>query len=313
MRIGLSLHAERGVDAVLQEARLADGQGFATVWLGDHLLSGRGNQQPMDSLTLMIAVGAVTSRVRLAWATLNPSFRNPAVLAKMLATLDQISHGRVICSLGAGWMKEEYESYDLPFIEDHDARIDQECEVIQLLKQLWTHPSPERTTFEGQYVRVRDLPFGPAPYQQPYPPIWVGGNSEATQALAAEHADGWMLLTRGDTRGTLQQALSRPGWGQRPMEIVAGAQIYAAETEEQARVMAVRAFETARVPLAADLETFLRTAIVGTPEVCAEGIAELATWGITELRLSFPDLEAQSAFARGVLPLVGSRELQPAT
>src|SRR6188768_3024929 len=108
MQYGLQLHSERGSDAVLREARLADAQGFDSVWLFDHLLGTRGDPQPsepLDSLTLMIAVGAVTERVRLAWAMLNPSFRNPAVLAKMLATLDVITHGRVICSLGAGWFE----------------------------------------------------------------------------------------------------------------------------------------------------------------------------------------------------------------
>ena len=70
----------------------------------------------------------------MAFATLNPSFRNPALLAKMLATLDQITHGRVICTLGAGWFEGEYRAYDIPFIEDHDARIDQEREVAQLLQ-----------------------------------------------------------------------------------------------------------------------------------------------------------------------------------
>ena len=93
---------------------------------------------------------------------LNPSFRNPAVLAKMLATLDQITHGRVICTLGAGWFQDEYTAYDVPFLEDHDERIAQEREVAQLLVQLWTHPAPQRTTFEGRYVRVRDLAFNPS-------------------------------------------------------------------------------------------------------------------------------------------------------
>src|SRR6185437_9553431 len=148
-------------------------QGFDSVWTGDHLITIRGEQrpdQPLETWTLMTAIGATTARVRVAFATLNPSFRNPAVLAKMLATLDLITHGRVICTLGAGWFEGEYSAYDVPFIADHDARIAQEREVIQLFKQLWMHPAPESTTFEGQHVRVRDLAFNPAPFQQPRPP-----------------------------------------------------------------------------------------------------------------------------------------------
>jgi alkanesulfonate monooxygenase SsuD/methylene tetrahydromethanopterin reductase-like flavin-dependent oxidoreductase (luciferase family) len=102
MKIGMLLHPERGVESVLEEARAADEQGFDSVWLFDHLLDIRGSQGPdgpLDSLILMTAIGAVTRRMRLAWAMLNPSFDYPAVLAKRLATLDQITHGRVICTL----------------------------------------------------------------------------------------------------------------------------------------------------------------------------------------------------------------------
>jgi alkanesulfonate monooxygenase SsuD/methylene tetrahydromethanopterin reductase-like flavin-dependent oxidoreductase (luciferase family) len=164
MKFGLQLHGDRGVDAVLQEARLADEQGFDSVWTGDHLLGIRGEpspDQPLETLTLMTAIGAITQHVRLGFAMLNPSFRNPGLLAKMLATMDQITHGRVICAIGAGWFQDEYTQYGIPFIDDHDERIQQEREIILLLRQLWTHPAPERTTFEGKYVHVQDLVFNP--------------------------------------------------------------------------------------------------------------------------------------------------------
>lgn len=140
VQFGLQLPADRGVDAVLEEARLADAQGFDSVWTGDHLIGLRGEQRPdrpLETWTLMTAIGATTRNVRLAFATLNPSFRNPALLAKMLTTLDRITHGRVICTLGAGWFQEEYTAFDLPFVEHHDARIEHEREVVQLLKQRW--------------------------------------------------------------------------------------------------------------------------------------------------------------------------------
>src|SRR5262249_48366187 len=125
MQVGMLLHPERGVDAVVEEARIADQQGFDSVWLFDHLIGLRGSQGPdgpMDSFVLMTAIGAVTQRTRLAWAMLNPSFDYPTVLAKRLATLDHITHGRVICTLGAGWFKEEYQAYNIPLLDDHDER-----------------------------------------------------------------------------------------------------------------------------------------------------------------------------------------------
>ena len=265
MRFGVQLHAERGVDAVLREARLADELGFDSVWTGDHLLGIRGEpvaDRPLESWTLMTAIGAITQRVRIAFAMLNPSFRNPAVLAKMLATLDQITHGRVICTLGAGWFQDEYTAYDVPFLEDHDERIAQEREVAQLLVQLWTHPAPQRTTFEGRYVRVRDLAFNPAPAQQPHPPIWIGGNSPTTQALVKELASGWVLLSAGELKDTIAQARAAADWPAREIEIVAGLTI-----EAEASAQSVD-----------------------------ERLAELESWGVSYVRLNFADESALLGF-----------------
>ena len=108
-KVGVFINPEpqTPVSTILGQARAADRQGFESIWLGDHLIDYRDRvapEGPPDSFTLMTAIGAQTSRIRLAWGMLNPSFRNPALLAKMLATLDQITGGRVICSLGAGWL-----------------------------------------------------------------------------------------------------------------------------------------------------------------------------------------------------------------
>jgi alkanesulfonate monooxygenase SsuD/methylene tetrahydromethanopterin reductase-like flavin-dependent oxidoreductase (luciferase family) len=307
VQFGVQLHADRGVDAVLDEARVADAQGFDSVWTGDHLMTTRGDQRPdrpVDSWTLMTAVGAVTRRVRLGFATLNPSFRNPAVLAKMLATLDQITHGRVICSLGAGWFEGEYAAYDVPFLADHDARIDQEREVVRLFKQVWTHPAPEQTTFEGRYVRVRELAFNPAPYQTPHPPIWIGGNSALTLDLVKAEADGWMLLSAGGVREVIEQARAQPDWPTRPLTIVAGANVFAAETRSAAERAATLAFEAGRVPFVASLEALVQGGIIGTPDEVIARCAEMSRWGVSYLRLTFADLDQQAYFAERILPRV---------
>jgi alkanesulfonate monooxygenase SsuD/methylene tetrahydromethanopterin reductase-like flavin-dependent oxidoreductase (luciferase family) len=270
MKFGLLLHQERGADAVLAEARLADDQGFDSVWLFDHLMAiraeaGHTADQPLETFTLMTAVGAVTRRTRLAFAMLNLSFRHPPVLAKMLATLDQITHGRVICSMGAGWFEEECAAYDVPFVADHDERIRREREVALLFKELWTHPAPLRTSFEGEYVRVRDLPFNPAPYQQPHPPIWIGGDSAPSQELARDVGSGWVTL-RAATRETLSALRSSPGW---PTSF-----------------------------------TVVRNYVpdVGDPESCIRQMEEWESWGINYLRLAFESVERQTEFAATIMP-----------
>src|SRR5688572_12575864 len=88
-------------------------------------------------------------------------------------------------------------------------RIAQERGVIQLLKELWTHPAPQKVTFQGKYVQCHDLQFNPAPIQQPHPPIWVGGDSPATVDVVK--ADGWVMLTSGNAE-TLGNVLAASDW-----------------------------------------------------------------------------------------------------
>jgi alkanesulfonate monooxygenase SsuD/methylene tetrahydromethanopterin reductase-like flavin-dependent oxidoreductase (luciferase family) len=268
MKFGLLLHQERGADAVLEEARLADAQGFDSVWLFDHLMAIRpdaphSSHEPLETFTLMTAVGAVTQHARLAFAMLNLSFRHPPVLAKMLSTLDQITHGRVICSIGAGWFEQECAAYDVPFVADHDERIAREREVALLFKQLWTHPAPERTTFEGRFIQVRDLPFNPAPYQRPHPPMWIGGGSPATRALAREVGDGWVTL--GTATPDAYVEMRAEGWPSQPFTVVRGA------TNPD-------------------------------PDTCLEEFHEWESWGVNYVRVAFDTLEQQCAFAAKAMP-----------
>jgi len=305
MKLGLLLHPERGVDAVLAEARAADEQGFDSVWLSDHLMEWRGQpgpDLPLDAFTLMTAVGAVTSRTRLAWAMLNLSFRHPAVLAKMLTTLDQITHGRVICSAGAGWFEDEYHAYDLPFAEDHDERIEAAAEALRLMRELWTHPAPERVSFEGKYVRVTDLPFSPAPCQQPHPPIWFGGDSEATQRVVRELADGWVMLrTPPDA---VAKVIAGPDWPSRPMTLVRNSRVVLGTTRGEALAAVERMVQehAGAQAMPGSVEEFLDRFVVGSADECLAQLAGIESSGINYLRLAFEDAEQQSRVARKILP-----------
>ncbi len=309
-RIGVFINPEPTMTAaaILEHAQAADRQGFDSVWLGDHLIDYRGRiapEGPLDSFTLMTAIGATTSRIRLAWGMLNPSFRNPAHLAKMLATLDQITQGRVICSLGAGWLKPEYEAYDVLFLDDHDERIAHEREVVQLLKELWTHPAPERVTFEGRYVRARELSFNPAPYQQPHPPIWIGGDSEATFALATELGDGWVPLMRAQP-DIVRELRAGPDWPHRPFTVVRLTRLIVGEDEAVVRAEAEAAYEivrnTATLQPPPSFEEFQAKEIVGPPEECLARIEGMERAGIGYHLVTFESKDQQERAARLLLP-----------
>ena len=307
VKLGLLLHPERGVDAVFEEARLADQQGYDSIWLGDHIMAhGEGARPdlPFDSLTLMIALGASTTRVRLAWSMLNVNFRYPAMLAKVLSTLDQITKGRVICTLGSGSAPGEHKAYNIPIVDDHDGRVAFTREVVLLLKELWTHPAPETVSFQGTGVQTHDLAFAPAPYQKPHPPIWLGGESDATVQLVKDLADGWVMLTRG-SEDRLEQVLAQSDWPKRPMTLVRQIRMFVAEDRDTAVGEAKASFERNPVGVGGaspDLDSFVAREIVGTPEDCLSRIQELEAGGANYLRLTFDTLTQQERVARLVLP-----------
>jgi alkanesulfonate monooxygenase SsuD/methylene tetrahydromethanopterin reductase-like flavin-dependent oxidoreductase (luciferase family) len=305
MQVGLLLHADRGVDAVIEEAKLADKQGFDSVWLGDHIMIPK---FPLDALTLMTAIGASTERVRLVWSMLNVNFRYPAMLAKVLATLDQITKGRVVCSLGSGSSPAEHVAYNIPVQELHDDRVAYLREVVELLRELWTHPAPEMTTFKGKYVNVTDLLFVPETYQQPHPPIWIGGESLATLRVVKELADGWVTLTRDvahpDLRSAIDQVAvetSAADWPKRPMTVVLQTRVFVANRHEDAVADAQETLSHA--------EAFGKVGdafgkygeIVGTPDECIEQLTAIEKTGANYLRLTFDTFAQQERMAELLL------------
>ncbi|HLF72481.1 MAG TPA: LLM class flavin-dependent oxidoreductase [Dehalococcoidia bacterium] len=313
MKIGMQLHPDRGVDAVIAEAKQADDQGYDSIWLSDHLMNPAGVHKadgPLDLVILGASLGMVTKQTRIAWGTLNYSFRRAPVLAKMLTSIDHLTRGRVICTIGAGWYKDEYDAYNIPFIEDHDERVEQSGEVVKLFKQLWTHPAPERVTFEGKHVQVRDLPFNPAPYQKPHPAIWIGGESEATLRNVKLYGDGWMTLSAGGRPEILKQVLSAPDWPtDREMTVVKGGRIALGETHEAAMAEAHAEWEAARAAVPqytpATFEEFASREVIGTADECLDRIAEIESWGVNYMRLMFNNERSQDTVARLILPRLG--------
>lgn len=310
MKFGLTLPWDAGADRLMALAKEADSQGFDSVWLPDHLMMPAQFgpprvDAPLDNFTMMAAIGGAATSIRLAWSMLNPSFRKPAVLAKMLATLDLITHGRVICAIGSGNNKAEYDSYDLPgYLEDHAERTTYGREVVQLLKQLWSNPAPALTTFEGRHVRVKDLPFNPAPYQQPHPPIWVGGDSESSLETVKQLADGWVMLSSGPAEVAKARAAS--DWPQRPMTIVKTYRIFVDVDQDTAIEVARQEYDRMAASGApgtpASFDAFLDREIAGDADDCLARLAEIESAGINYIRLAFRDPALQDRVARLLIP-----------
>jgi len=171
-------------------ALLADEAGFDSVWVADHFF-GVGSDDPLEAWTEMSAVAAITRRVEIGFLVLCNSYRPPALLAKMAATFDQISNGRLILGYGAGWFVMEYEAYGYEF-PSVGTRLGQLEEGLHILKAMWTEDAP---TFHGRHYRIEGARCRPRPVRRPHPPILVGGGGEKVLLrLVAQHADIWNNL-----------------------------------------------------------------------------------------------------------------------
>jgi probable F420-dependent oxidoreductase len=177
-------------EGIIETARKAEELGFDAVLVNDHIIvdgtpgivASWGNTY--DPLMILSYVAACTTRIRLGTSVLIMPYRNPIATAKMMATLDQMSTGRVIAGVGVGWNEAEFAALGVPFHE-RGART---TEYLRLWQACW---APGETTFHGQFFSFATMHIMPKPLQQPHPPIWIGGSSDAALRRAAAFAQVW--------------------------------------------------------------------------------------------------------------------------
>jgi probable F420-dependent oxidoreductase len=165
-------------------ARTAEEAGFDSIWVGDHYLyrDERGERGPWQAWALLAGLAAVTSRVRLGPLVACLGFHAPAVLAKTAATVDEISGGRLVLGVGAGWNETEFRAFGLPF----DHRVSRFEEAFEIVRRLL---AGERVSFAGRFFATEDAVLVPAPRRRG--PLMVGGNGPRLLAAALPHADAW--------------------------------------------------------------------------------------------------------------------------
>jgi probable F420-dependent oxidoreductase len=181
-------------DGLRAAAVTAEGAGFDSLWVSDHLFLDWGKyggpadrQGSFECWTTLSALAGVTERVRLGSLTLCNDLRNPALLAKMIATLDVLSGGRVDAGLGAGWYEPEYLAAGIPF-DPPGTRIGRLGEAAEILRRLLRG---EELSFKGRHYELAGAICRPRPLQDPAPPVWVGGKGDYLLKTVARHADGW--------------------------------------------------------------------------------------------------------------------------
>jgi len=187
-RVGIQLpEVEREVRwrEYLAMARTAEAVGFDSIWVGDHYLyrnDGRPERGPWEAWTLLAALAAVTERVRLGPLVACLNFHEPAVLAKIAATVDEISGGRLVLGIGAGWNRTEFDAFGIPY----DHRASRFVEAFEIVRRLL---AGERVTFEGNWHRVDDAVLLPRPATPPA--LMVGSTGERVLAATLPSVDAW--------------------------------------------------------------------------------------------------------------------------
>jgi probable F420-dependent oxidoreductase len=203
MEYGLHLPASSATvkpEELVRFAQQAEALGFYCITVADHVIvptnisvpypytvDGKypGTGYHLETLMTMAFLAGATQRIRFITSVMILPYRNPIVTAKMLASLDVLSGGRVIVGAGVGWMKEEFENLQAPEYAERGRVTD---EYIRAFRELWSSDNP---TFKGKFVNFSNVIFLPKPVQKPTIPIWIGGHSKAALKRAGELGDGW--------------------------------------------------------------------------------------------------------------------------
>jgi F420-dependent oxidoreductase-like protein len=310
-------------------AAQAEALGFDSIWLCDHFLTlapdayvegagiARGpasvaaaarSMPLLECWTTLSALARDTTRLRLGTSVLCNSYRAPSVLAKMGATLDVISGGRLELGLGAGWFEREYRAYGIPFPRIGE-RIEQLDEAVDVIRTMWTQARP---TFSGKHYAIDDAICDPPPLQRPHPPIWIGGEGDRVHRVAARAADGinvrWWSPARIAARRAYLEAACREH-GRDPATLRRSVTALLVVDRDGARVETTRA-RFAAIP--ADGH------IAGTPDRCLARLREYLHAGVRHVLLTIPDVAASDALelaGRDVLPALrheAARAKEPA-
>jgi F420-dependent oxidoreductase-like protein len=294
-----SPQAAQSPKALFERAALCEKLGYHSIWLVDHFWTrGMPDLDHIEALTMMAALAARTEKLRIGTLVLCNSYRNPALLAKSLTTIDQISNGRLEVGIGAGWMDEEYRAYGYEFPEV-PVRLKQLEEGLQILKLML---GPEKKpSFTGKYYSIHEAINNPKPVQTPHPPITIGGSGEKVLLkLVAKYADRWNCPAGYESFEHKYNLLKEhcKKVGRNPAEIDVSEQLLVCIGNNDAEV-------AQKWPMAQRLKPMSNTGIKGTPEQLIEQLKHRVKMGITTFTIFFSDFAPPATlelFAKSVMP-----------
>lgn len=195
MKYGYNIRVGQSYSEIKTLAQQAEEYGFDSVHVPDHLIGfDPERKQPLlEAMTLMSAIAVETQKVKIGHVVLANSFRNPALTAKIISSLDNISNGRALLWIGTGWYEEEYKAYGYTFPLAKE-RVDQLEESFTVFKKLFTE---DVTNFEGKFWKLENCKNFPKPIQKPWPQMVIGGSKDRLVTIACRDADGVNLPHHG--------------------------------------------------------------------------------------------------------------------
>jgi len=298
---GLTFGCSVAVDGywdVAEIARRAEALGFDRITMGEHVMDGNPPRPTLMNIPAMAAAAGATSTIRIMTGIVIVPLYHPVMLAKLTATLDQVSNGRLDFGIGISGQRAteiEFQALDIP-VRTRGKRTD---EMLDVMKRLWTE---EHVSHSGRFFNFEDVTLLPQPIQKPYPPIWVAGRSDAAMRRAAVTCDGWYpyLFTARRLKATneaLRNLAAEVGrdltgfhWGlNQPTAI--------SDDPQKALKLAVANVGERYVTPERSAEDIARAlCVAGTPQDCVVAIQERVDAGVRDFNLSFLTADAQGLY-----------------
>ena len=286
IKFGIRLpHFGADFDTIQRVAIYCDKLGFDSIWLMDHLIGPNPNQLLLECWTTLSSLTSLTKKTKLGSLVTCNSFRHPTLLAKMVATLDHISGGRVILGIGAGWHESECKSYGIPFPKT-SIRLAALRESIHLIKKLWT---TESLSFTGKFYKITNAICNPRPIQRPHPPIWVGGEGKRLLQVTADVADGCNFRSSSVEEYSKRLVILKDYFQDIGRDITdidrsVGVPLFCAHNLEEIEAVKARLFASKKNHPRKSVrnmsnEAFLATRVIGTPEQCRNQIKKFIEAG----------------------------------
>ena len=315
MDVCLMIEGQEGVtwDQWVALARACETFGYEGLFRSDHYLafSRQHERGALDAWATITALGAVTERIRLGSMVSPVSFRHPAELAKAVVTADHVSRGRVELGMGAGWFEREHLAFGFPFPATRE-RMDILTEQVEIVHRLWGADG-DLVDFEGEHYRLEACPALPTPYQDPHPPLIIGGGAgPRSAALAARWADEYDVVhaNPAQTKERFQRiSAACETIGRDPAEIrrslLTKTIVGSNEDEVRRRAAELMAWQDEDGDAGAYLDDLRANHVAGTVEQVLERLAEFAAAGVQKVlvhQLVHTDLESIELIGREVIP-----------